>query len=156
MNDLETLRTALLPEDPSRDVADRSRHRLQNHMLGGGRRRRVGPLAIGAGLVAAAAAAAVVVATLPGTPAPAPAPAPQAAAPVVVTGQEVLLAAATVAARQPGGHRQVLARQDDVREPDVRVLDHGRRPPVVPRREVRRPGRAARVRRPRCSWPPAT
>src|SRR4051812_22245337 len=102
MNDLETLRTALLPEDPSHDVADRSRHRLQNHMLGG-RRRRVGPLAIGAGLVAVAAAAAAVVVALPGTPAPAPAPAPQAAAPVVITGQEVLLAAATVAAQAPAG-----------------------------------------------------
>jgi hypothetical protein len=100
MNDLEALRTALLPEDPSHDVADRSRHRLQNHMLGG-RRRRVGPLAIGAGLVAVAAAAAAVVVALPGTPAPAPAP--QAAAPVVITGQEILLAAATVAAQAPAG-----------------------------------------------------
>ncbi|MFI5583445.1 CU044_5270 family protein [Amycolatopsis sp. NPDC051758] len=99
MNDLETLRTALLPEDPSHDVADRSRHRLQNHMLVGRRRRRVGPIALGAGVLAAAVAAGVVVATLPGTPAPAPSP--QAAAPVAVTGQEVLLAAATVAAQVP-------------------------------------------------------
>ncbi|NBH05918.1 hypothetical protein GTY80_22020, partial [Amycolatopsis sp. SID8362] len=64
MNDLETLRTALLPGEPPQDVVDRSRHQLQNHVLAG-RRRRVRPLAIGAGLVAAAAAAAIVVATLP-------------------------------------------------------------------------------------------
>ncbi len=102
MNDLETLRTALLPDEPTPDVVDRSRHRLQNHMLGG-RRRRVGPLAIGAGLVATAAVAAgVVVVTRPATPAPVPPP--QAVAPVpVVTGQEVLLAAATVAAQAPAG-----------------------------------------------------
>jgi hypothetical protein len=100
MNDLHTLRAALIPEEPAQDVVDRSRHRLQNHMLTG-RRRRTGRLAVGAGLVAVAAAAAVVVATLPGTPAPGPAPAPQAAAPVAVTGQEVLLAAATVAAKSP-------------------------------------------------------
>ncbi|MEA5359911.1 CU044_5270 family protein [Amycolatopsis sp., V23-08] len=99
MNDLQTLRAALTPDEPAQDVVDRSRHRLQNHMLAARRRRHVRPLAIGAGLVAVAAAAAVVVATLPGTPAPAPAP--QAAAPVAVTGQEILLAAATVAAKAP-------------------------------------------------------
>jgi hypothetical protein len=101
MNDLQTLRAALTTDEPAQDVVDRSRHRLQNHMLGGRRRRRVGPLAIGAGVLAAAVAAGVVVATLPDTPAPAPVP--QAAAPVVVTGQEVLLAAATVAAQAPAG-----------------------------------------------------
>jgi hypothetical protein len=101
MNDLQTLRAALTPDEPAQDVVDRSRHRLQNHMLGGRRHRRVVPLAIGAGVLAAAVAAGVVVATLPDTPAPAPAP--QAAAPVVVTGQEVLLAAATVAAQAPAG-----------------------------------------------------
>jgi hypothetical protein len=99
MNDLQTLRVALLPDEPSQDVVDRSRHRLQNRMLGA-RRRRVRPLALGAGLVAAAAAAAVVVATLPG--APAEAPPPQAVAPVV-TGQQVLLAAATAAEHAPDG-----------------------------------------------------
>ncbi|WP_020642652.1 CU044_5270 family protein [Amycolatopsis balhimycina] len=99
MNDLQTLRAALIPAEPAQDVVDRSRHRLQNRMLAVPRR-RVRPLAIGAGLVAAAAAAAVVVATLPG--APAPAPQPQAVAPVV-TGQQVLLAAATVAERAPAG-----------------------------------------------------
>jgi hypothetical protein len=101
MNDLETLRTVLVPQDPAQDVVDRSRHRLQNHVLGG-RRRRIRPLAIGAGLVATAAVAAgVVVVTRPATPVETP---PQAVAPVpVVTGQQVLLAAATVAAQAPAG-----------------------------------------------------
>ncbi|WP_326956419.1 CU044_5270 family protein [Amycolatopsis sp. NBC_01286] len=103
MNDLQTLRAALTPDEPTQDVVDRSRHRLQNHMLTGRRRRHVRPLAIGTGLVAVAAAAAVVVTTVPGTPAQTPTPAPQAAAPVAVTGQEVLLAAATVAAKAPAG-----------------------------------------------------
>ncbi|KDN16847.1 CU044_5270 family protein [Amycolatopsis rifamycinica] len=101
MNDLQTLRAALSPHEVPQDVVDRSRHRLQNHMLTGPRR-RVRPLALGAGFVAAAAAAAVVVATLPGAPAPAPQPQPQAEAPVV-TGTQVLLAAATVAERSPAG-----------------------------------------------------
>ncbi|WP_410667185.1 CU044_5270 family protein [Amycolatopsis sp. cmx-4-68] len=92
MNDLQNLRAALVPAEPAQDVVDRSRHRLQNRMLGAPRR-RVRPLAFGAGLVAAAAAAAVVVATLPG------APAPQAVDP----GQQVLLAAATVAERTQVG-----------------------------------------------------
>ncbi|MET8993684.1 CU044_5270 family protein [Amycolatopsis sp. NPDC004169] len=99
MNDLQAVRAVLVTPPPAEDVVDRSRHRLQNRMQGAPRR-RVRPLAIGAGLVAAAAAAAVVVATLPGTPAPAPPP--QAVAPVV-TGQQVLLAAATVAERTPAG-----------------------------------------------------
>ncbi|SEF30247.1 hypothetical protein SAMN05421837_105104 [Amycolatopsis pretoriensis] len=90
MNDLENLRTALLPDEPSQDVVDRSRHRLQNRMLG--RRRRVRPLAIGAGLVAAAAAVAAVVATLPSPPPPR-----QAVVLPVETGPAVLLAAARVA-----------------------------------------------------------
>ncbi|QRP47969.1 CU044_5270 family protein [Amycolatopsis sp. FDAARGOS 1241] len=96
MNDLQTLRAVLLPTEPAQEVVDRSRHRLQNRMLGAPRRRRR-PLVLGTGL-AAAAAAAIVVATLPG--APAEAPRPQAVAPVV-TGQDVLLAAATVAAKAP-------------------------------------------------------
>ena len=100
MNDLQTLRAALAPREVPQDVVDRSRHRLQNRMLAGPRRRMARPLALGAGLVAAAAAAAVVVATLPGSPAPAPQP--QAVAPVV-TGTQVLLAAATVAEHTPDG-----------------------------------------------------
>ncbi|MEU4251071.1 CU044_5270 family protein [Amycolatopsis sp. NPDC026612] len=99
MNDLQTLRATLIPAGPAQDVVDRSRHRLQNRMLAAPRR-RVRPYAIGAGLVAAAAAAAVVVATLPG--APAEGPPPQAVAPVV-TGQQVLLAAATLAEHAPAG-----------------------------------------------------
>ena len=98
MNDLQTLRAALSPSEVPQDVVDRSRHRLQNRMLGAPRR-RVRPLALGAGLVAAAAAAAVVVATLPGAPAPTP---PQAVAPVDA-GRQVLLAAAMVAERTPVG-----------------------------------------------------
>ncbi|MEV5715444.1 CU044_5270 family protein [Amycolatopsis mediterranei] len=98
MNDLQTLRAALVPGDPAQDVVDRSRHRLQNRMLGAPRK-RFRPFALGAGLVAAATAAAVVVATLPGTPAPAP---PQAVAPAV-TGVAVLLAAADVAEHTPAG-----------------------------------------------------
>lgn len=99
MNDLETLRTALLPDEPSQDVFDRSRHRLQNRMLG--RRRRIRPLAIGAGLLATAAVAAgvVVVVTRPAAPVEAP---PQAVAPVE-TGPAVLLAAARVAERAQVG-----------------------------------------------------
>ncbi|MGW5741895.1 CU044_5270 family protein [Amycolatopsis sp. NPDC003861] len=100
MDDLQILRDALRPVEPAQEAADRSRHRLRNHMLAAPARRRVRPLVIGAGLVAAAAAAAVVVATLPGAPDPDPTPPPQAVAPVV-TGTEVLLAAATVAEKAP-------------------------------------------------------
>jgi len=39
MNDLETLRAALIPGEPAQDVVDRSRHRLQNRMLAAPRRR---------------------------------------------------------------------------------------------------------------------
>jgi hypothetical protein len=97
MNDLQMLRAALTPAEPAQDVVDRSRHRLQNRMLGAPRR-RVRPLAVGAGLVAAAAAAAVVVATLPGTPPP-----PSQAVAPVEPGRQILLAAATVAERTPVG-----------------------------------------------------
>ena len=97
MNDLETLRAALLPDEPAQDVVDRSRHRLQNRML---RRRRIRPLAIGAGLVATAAVVAgVVVVTRPAAPVETP---PQAVAPVD-TRPAVLLAAATVAERAQVG-----------------------------------------------------
>ncbi|MFB9690144.1 CU044_5270 family protein [Amycolatopsis plumensis] len=102
MNDLQTLRAALAPHEVPQDVVDRSRHRLQNRMLAGPRR-RVRPYALGAGLAAAAAAAAVVVATLPGSPAPAPQP--QAVTPVD-TGRQILLAAATVAERTQAGAGQ--------------------------------------------------
>ena len=35
MNDLQTLRAALTPDEPDQDVVDRSRHRLQNRIHGG-------------------------------------------------------------------------------------------------------------------------
>ncbi|MEV7548686.1 CU044_5270 family protein [Amycolatopsis sp. NPDC089917] len=99
MDDLQTLRTALAVADPTPDVVDRSRHRLRNRMIGTQPpRRRFRPLTIAAGLAAAAAVAVVVAATLP-DPGERP-ESPQAAAPVV-TGQQVLLAAATVVAGAP-------------------------------------------------------
>jgi hypothetical protein len=84
MNDL---RTALLPDDPAQDVVDRSRHRLQNHIRGGVpmARKRSGWLLAGVGVTVAAVAIAVLPSESPRT----------------VTGQEVLLAAATAAAQTP-------------------------------------------------------
>ncbi|WP_410657210.1 CU044_5270 family protein [Amycolatopsis sp. lyj-112] len=97
MNDLRTLRATLTPDEPSQDVVDRSRHRLQNRMLSGPKpRKRVGLLTVGAGLTAAAIAAAVVVVASPG------APGPQGVVPAVTAGN-VLLAAATAAERAPAG-----------------------------------------------------
>ncbi|RSM52247.1 hypothetical protein DMH03_40960 [Amycolatopsis sp. WAC 01376] len=95
MNDLQTLRAALTPEEPSQDVVDRSRHQLQNRIRGGrAARRRTGWLVTGAGLTAAAAAAAVAIAVMPAAPVDGP--------PVqTFSGQEILLAAATAAERSP-------------------------------------------------------
>ncbi len=95
MNDLQMLRAALAPEEPSQDVVDRSRHRLQNRISGGRvSRRRTGWLIAGAGLTAAAAA--VAIAVMPAAPVDGP--------PVrTVSGQEILLAAATAAERSPEG-----------------------------------------------------
>ncbi|MFC3454396.1 CU044_5270 family protein [Amycolatopsis speibonae] len=96
MNDLQTLRAALAPDEPSREVVDRSRHRLQNRIHGGrASRRRTGWLVTGAA-IATAAAAAVAIAAMPAAPVDAP--------PVrTVSGQEILLAAATAAERSPEG-----------------------------------------------------
>ncbi|AUI58335.1 CU044_5270 family protein [Amycolatopsis sp. BJA-103] len=96
MNDLQTLRAALATDEPSQDVVDRSRHRLQNRIRGGRvSRRRTGWLIAGAGLTAAAAAA-VAIAAMPVAPVDGP--------PVrTVSGQEILLAAATAAERSPEG-----------------------------------------------------
>lgn len=96
MNDLQTLRAALTPDEPSQDVIDRSRHRLQNRIRGGRvSARRSRWLIAGAGL-AAAAAAVVAIAAMPAAPVDGP--------PVrTVSGQEVLLAAATAAERSPEG-----------------------------------------------------
>ncbi|MEU3769982.1 CU044_5270 family protein [Amycolatopsis keratiniphila] len=96
MNDLQTLRAAMTPDEPSQDVIDRSRHRLQNRIRGGRPSgRRSGWLIAGAGL-ATAAAAAVAIAAMPAAPVDGPAVR-------TVTGQEVLLAAATAAERSPEG-----------------------------------------------------
>ncbi|MBB5851063.1 CU044_5270 family protein [Amycolatopsis umgeniensis] len=95
MNDLQTLRAALASDEPSQDVVDRSRQRLQNRMRGGrASQRRTGWLIAGAGLTAAAAA--VAIAVMPAAPVDGP--------PVrTVSGQEILLAAATAAERSPEG-----------------------------------------------------
>ncbi|EMD25191.1 CU044_5270 family protein [Amycolatopsis azurea] len=95
MNDLQTLRAALAPDEPSQDVIDRSRHRLQNRINGGRTsRRRTGWLITGASLTAAAAA--VAIAVIPAAPVDGP--------PVrTASGQEILLAAATAAERSPEG-----------------------------------------------------
>ncbi|WP_414942761.1 CU044_5270 family protein [Amycolatopsis sp. cmx-11-51] len=105
MNDLDVLRTALVCDEPTQEVIDRSRHRLQNHLRGVSTpRKRIGWLVAGSGVTAAAAAAAVLV-LLPaagaGSPPSAGSPAPAAAK--TVTGQEILLAAATVAEHTPEG-----------------------------------------------------
>ncbi|MFE6611721.1 CU044_5270 family protein [Amycolatopsis sp. NPDC057786] len=96
MNDLQTLRSALAVDEPSQDVVDRSRHRLQNRIRGGRTsQRRTGWRIAGAGL-AAAAAAAVAIAVMPAASVDGP--------PVqTVSGQEILLAAATAAERSPEG-----------------------------------------------------
>jgi hypothetical protein len=101
MNDLQTLHAALAQDEPSQDVVDRSRHRLQNRIVGGpasGKRTRW--LVVGTGLTVAAAAVAVAISVVPG----APADSPQKHASTgtrTVTGQEILLAAATGAEREP-------------------------------------------------------
>lgn len=106
MNDLRTLQAALTPDEPSQDVVDRSRHRLQNRMRGSSAaRKRTVWWTAGIGLTAAAAAAVVVVVTVSTMPA-APAdraPATAVAEPPTTTvgGQEILLAAAVAAERSP-------------------------------------------------------
>ena len=136
MDDL--LRTTLEADDPADDVVDRSRHRLQNHMHGGRRRhgKRIAWLSAG---IALTAAAAVAIAVLPGAPAPDPvrhaAPEPEPA-----TGQEILLAAATVAAQaedSSGAYWHVTIEDpDDTYEywttPDGRTWFKGRKTNGVP------------------------
>jgi hypothetical protein len=89
MDDLRTLAAALAQDEPSQDVVDRSRHRLQNHMRGDRPTRRRSWLAVAAAAAATAAIAVVVV--LP------------ADSPRVPSGQDVLLAAAAAAERSPEG-----------------------------------------------------
>ena len=97
MDEMKMLGTTLAGPDPSPDIVDRSRHRLQNVMRGGpakaGRKRPW--IVAGAGLMAAAAtvAAFAVVEQNPSTPAAKKEP--------VLSGQQVILAAATVAESQP-------------------------------------------------------
>lgn len=101
-DDLQTLRAALLPDEPADDVIDGSRHRLQNRINGLATRRRNRWLAVGSGLTVTAAAAAVVISVVPGAPVEGPAKPPHTSAPAKpLTGQQVLLAAATVTEREP-------------------------------------------------------
>ncbi|HEX6360209.1 CU044_5270 family protein [Actinophytocola sp.] len=108
MNDLQSLHAALAEPDPCQDVIDHSRHRLQNRINGGpGPRRHTRWLAVGTGITVTAAAAAVAIAVLPGgQPAGTDNPtvsADNAAPTKTVTAQQVLLAAATAAAKAPEG-----------------------------------------------------
>lgn len=91
MDELKMLGKALTGPDPSPEAVDRSRHRLQNSMRGDAPakpRRTKRWILAGAGLVAMSAAAALVV-TDPSSPNPAKEP--------VLSGQQVMLAAATTA-----------------------------------------------------------
>jgi hypothetical protein len=94
MDELKMLGTALAGPDPSPDTVDRSRHRLQNVMRGDPAkpRRKKRWIAAGVGLMATAAAAAVVVSDL-STPNPKKEP--------ILSGQQVMLAAATAAESKP-------------------------------------------------------
>ncbi|WP_433146172.1 CU044_5270 family protein [Actinomadura nitritigenes] len=94
MDELTMLGTALAGPEPSTDTVNRSRHRLQNTMRGGPAkpRRRKRWIAAGVGLTAAAAAAAVVVSDLS---------APDAKKEPVLSGRQVMLAAATTAESKP-------------------------------------------------------
>ncbi|MEV6904680.1 hypothetical protein [Amycolatopsis sp. NPDC051372] len=102
MNDLQKLETRLDPSNPTPSAVARSRRRLQDRFAGEpvrsltarpARGLRTAWLAGGTGAIAAAAVAVAVFS--------AAAPAPPAAPPVVQSGQQVLLAAATVAERSP-------------------------------------------------------
>jgi hypothetical protein len=94
MDELKMLGTTLAGPDPSPDIVDRSRHRLQNVMRVGPAkpRRRKRWVVAGVGLTAAAAATAVVLSGL-STPDPKKGP--------VLSGQQVMLAAATAAESKP-------------------------------------------------------
>jgi hypothetical protein len=101
MNDLQTVRAALTPDEPSQDVVDRSRHKLQNRMRGGSAPgKRIGWLVAGTGFVAAAAAAVVAISATQATPVDSPQATQETK---TVTGQEILLAAADGAQRSPEG-----------------------------------------------------
>jgi len=139
MDDL--IRATLAVADPAEDVADRSRHRLQNHIRGGRAipGKRLAWLSAG---IALTAAAAVAIAVVPGAPDPAPKPtrAAPAPAPEPATGQEILLAAATVAAQDQDGsgaywHITIRLPQDTLEywiTPDGRFWWKGRKTAGVP------------------------
>jgi hypothetical protein len=105
MNDLDMVRTLVAKPDPSPDVIDRGRHQLQQAARGPvrkratGRRRRASWLASGVSLSAAAAVTAVVVALSSGTTSPHTGQVPPLGA--NASGQQILLAAATVAQTRP-------------------------------------------------------
>lgn len=104
MNDLQTLHAALTGDEPSQDVVDRSRHRLQNRINGGRRAfpKRTAWLAVGTGLTVAVAAAAVAISVVPSGSSPDTSTSSQATTKTkTVTGQEILLAAATAAEQAP-------------------------------------------------------
>ncbi|MFD0687855.1 CU044_5270 family protein [Actinomadura fibrosa] len=97
MDELTMLGTALAGPEPSPDTVDRGRHRLQNTMRGGPARKARGRrwIAAGAGLTAVAGAAAVA-AVVVSDPS-----APEQGKEQVLSGQQVMLAAATTAEAQP-------------------------------------------------------
>ncbi len=97
MDELTMLGTALAGPAPSRDVVERSRHRLQNVMRGAPAkpRSRKRWIVVGIGAGAGLAATAAVVVSNPSTPAPAKDP--------VLSGQQVMLAAAIAAESKPAG-----------------------------------------------------
>lgn len=111
MNDLQTLRAALTQDEPSRDVVDRSRHRLRNRIQGGRRAMPRRTVWLAAGATVTAAAAAVTIVVVPSEPA-APGGGQSASTTEkktdtgqekTVTGPEILLAAATAAEQEPAG-----------------------------------------------------
>jgi hypothetical protein len=107
MNDLHAVGAVLAPDEPPQDVVDRSRHRLQQHIRDGVPmpRKRNGWLMAGVGVTVTAAAAAVTIVALPAEDTPTPRSHGQRTTQPAktVTGQDILLAAATAAERAPEG-----------------------------------------------------
>ncbi|GAA2381753.1 CU044_5270 family protein [Nonomuraea africana] len=114
MDDLRTLATVLAKPEPSAEVIERSRRRLQHRIRGPVRaHRRPSLLIAGLGLTAAAATAAVVIVS--GTTAPTATPnSPPAAA--QLSARDVLLAAAATAERVPEGTGAYWHVRTDTRE----------------------------------------
>ena len=95
MDELKMLGTTLAGPDPSPDIVDRSRHRLQNVIRGGPAKPRRKKRWIAAGLTATAATAAAAAVVVSGLSTPDPKKEP------VLSGQQVMLAAATAAESKP-------------------------------------------------------